>query len=136
GRAITFVEPRQARELEAIEKHIGTSIGPWSPGAKTKPAPVVEGPKRHDKPQIKRSEDGPWRKLLVSAGRADGLAPADLVQAVTVAAGIDGEAVRDVRVLERFSMLAVPEAELQTVLERVDGARAGDAVLRVETVDA
>ena len=136
GRAITFVEARQARELEAIEKHIGTSIGPWSPGAQTKPAPVVERPKRHDKPHIKRTEDGPWRKLLVSAGKADGLEPADLVQAVTAAAGIDGEAVRDVRVLERFSMLAVPESELAAVLERVDGARAGQTVLRLESVDA
>src|SRR6187397_1387559 len=39
GRAITFVEPRQRRELEAIERHIGTSIEPWSEGAHTKPAP-------------------------------------------------------------------------------------------------
>ena len=32
GRAITFVEPRQQRELEAIEQHIGTSIAPWCRG--------------------------------------------------------------------------------------------------------
>ena len=41
GRAITFVEPRQKRELEAIEKHIGTAIGPWSAGAKVAPATAV-----------------------------------------------------------------------------------------------
>jgi len=29
GRAITFVEDRQKRELEAIERHIGTSIAQW-----------------------------------------------------------------------------------------------------------
>ncbi len=32
GRAITFVEARQKRELEAIERHIGTSIAAWTPG--------------------------------------------------------------------------------------------------------
>ena len=136
GRAITFVESRQKRELEAIEKHIGTAIGPWSAGAKVAPAPVTERPRRHDKPKLKRSDDGPWRKLLVSAGRAEGLEPADLVHAVTSAAGVDGEAIRDVRVLERFSFLAVPESELETVLERVNGVRAGDAVLRVEAVES
>ena len=44
GRAVTFVEPRQQRELEAIERHIGTTIEPWSAGAHTRPAPVSERP--------------------------------------------------------------------------------------------
>ena len=38
GRAITFVEARQKREMEAIERHIGMKIAPWSPGASAKPA--------------------------------------------------------------------------------------------------
>ena len=40
GRAITFVEPRQRRELAAIEKHVGVPITPWAEGAHTTPAPV------------------------------------------------------------------------------------------------
>ncbi len=52
GRAITFVEPRQTKEREAIERHIGQEITPWEAGAKTKPAPVQERPRRHSKPQI------------------------------------------------------------------------------------
>jgi len=40
GRAITFVESRQKRELEAIERHIGTSIAQWEKGAVTAPTPV------------------------------------------------------------------------------------------------
>ena len=40
GRAITFVEPRQGRELAAIEKHVGVPITPWAEGAHTTPAPV------------------------------------------------------------------------------------------------
>ena len=34
GRAITFVEPRQRRDLEAIERHASTSIAPWTEGAR------------------------------------------------------------------------------------------------------
>src|SRR3954452_19134889 len=33
GRAITFVEERQRRELKAIERHIGTEISRWEKGA-------------------------------------------------------------------------------------------------------
>src|SRR5512132_2545097 len=51
GRAITFVEPRQRRELEAIERHANTKISPWSEGAHVKPEPVEESPRRrHRKP--------------------------------------------------------------------------------------
>src|ERR1700760_3719551 len=39
GRAITFVEPRQRRELEAIERHASTSIAPWGGGAPPPPRP-------------------------------------------------------------------------------------------------
>jgi len=42
GRAVTFVEPRQKRELEAIERHIGTSISP----AATNKSPTTEPPRR------------------------------------------------------------------------------------------
>src|SRR6201991_3260228 len=54
GRAITFIEPRQKRELAAIEKHIGTGITPWAEGARTTPAPVAERPRRHSKPHLSR----------------------------------------------------------------------------------
>src|SRR5215211_2836538 len=50
GRAIMFVEPRQKRELEAIEKNANTHIAPWSEGAKVKPERVEEAPRRHRKP--------------------------------------------------------------------------------------
>ena len=33
GRAITFVEPRQRKDLEAIERHASTKISPWAEGA-------------------------------------------------------------------------------------------------------
>ena len=86
--------------------------------------PVEERPKRHEKPKIKRTGDEPWTRLIVSAGRAAGLEPADLVHAVTHAAGVDGEAVKDVLVLEQFSFLSVPQSEADRVIDKV-GGRAG-----------
>jgi len=132
GRAVTFVDPRQRRELEAIERHIGTSIEPWSAGAHTKPAPVSERPRRHSKPHLSRNGDEPYATLIASGGRTDGLEVADLVHAVTAAAGLDGEAVRDVRVLERFSLLAVPRSEADRVVAAVDGTRVNGATVRLE----
>jgi ATP-dependent RNA helicase DeaD len=132
GRALTFVEPRQQRELEAIERHIGTTIEPWSAGAHTPPAPVSERPRRHTKPQLSRNGDEPYATLIASSGRASGIEVADLVHAVTAAAGIDGEAVRDVRVLERFSLLTVPRSEADRVVEAVAGAEVNGAALRLE----
>jgi ATP-dependent RNA helicase DeaD len=132
GRAITFVEARQARELEAIERHIGVPVSPWSEGAHTKPAPVVEKPRRHSKPHITRNGDEPQAKLLVAAGKAQGLEVADIVHAVTSAAGVDGEAVTDVRVLEHFSLLAVPADDAERIVGAVDGSEVRGVALRVE----
>jgi ATP-dependent RNA helicase DeaD len=122
GRAITFVEDRQKRELEAIERHIGTSIAQWEPGAVGAPTPVRERPRRHSKPRIsRRDEQEPYEKLVLRSGRAAGLRVADIVGAVTSSTGLDGEAVRDVMVLERFSFLSVPAAEAGRVVEALDG---------------
>ena len=40
GRAITFVEPKQEKELEAIERHTGVKVSPWEAGAHVEPAPI------------------------------------------------------------------------------------------------
>jgi ATP-dependent RNA helicase DeaD len=132
GRALTFVESRQRRELEAIERHIGTSIAPWSAGAHVAPAPVSERPRRHSKPHLSRNGDEPYAKLIAGVGRAEGIEVADLVHAITGAAGLDGEAVREVRVLERFSFLSVPRSEAERVVQAVDGTAINGAVLRVQ----
>src|SRR6266545_1497209 len=132
GRAITFIEPRQKRELAAIEKHIGTGITPWAEGAHTKPAPVAERPRRHSKPRLSRNGDEPQAKLILDVGRAEGIEVADLVHAITSAAGIDGEAVRDVRVLERFSFLSVPRSEADRVVDAVRGTPLNGTTLRIE----
>jgi ATP-dependent RNA helicase DeaD len=138
GRAITFVEPRQRRELEAIEKHIGTLIAPWRPKAITPPVPVRERPRRHSKPPVSPDGDGdqPYVKLIASAGKAAGIDVADLVKAVRKATGLHGEQVRDVKVLQRFAFLAVPAAEAERVVEQLQGVEVRGQTLRVEPARA
>jgi ATP-dependent RNA helicase DeaD len=119
GRAITFVEPRQRRELEAIERHASTRISPWAEGAHVAPAQASEPPKRHRKPRDAAASNGAtYTKLIANAGRHEGVEAADLIAAIT-AGGLDGEAVRNVRVLERFALVEVPAGEAGRVVERV-----------------
>jgi ATP-dependent RNA helicase DeaD len=152
GRAITFVEDRQKREMEAIERHIGMSIEPWRPGAIGAPTPVRERPRRHSKPKIARrrggagaadasgagsgdgGEEEAFAKLVLGGGRSAGLRVADIVGAVTSSAGLDGEAVRDVLVLDRFSFLSVPEAEAQRVIDALNGREVRGRALSLERV--
>jgi ATP-dependent RNA helicase DeaD len=135
GRAITFVEDRQKRELEAIERHIGTSITRWERGAETPPTPVRERPRRHSKPHVSRPDDeGPYQKLVVGGGRDAGLSVAEIVGAVTSAAGLDGEAIRDVMVLDRFSFVSVPAADADRVVAALRGRRLHGIELKLEPV--
>ncbi len=136
GRAITFVETRQAKALLDIEEHIGTSVAPWIEGARVAPTAVVERPRRHEKPHITRTGSEPYVKLIAAGGRVGGLEVADLVHAVTSGAGLDGEAVRDVKVLERFAFLSVPAAEAERIVAAVDGTEVKGERLRLEAVRA
>jgi ATP-dependent RNA helicase DeaD len=43
---------------------------------------------------------------------------ADLIAAMT-AGGLDGEAIRNVRVLERFALLEIPADAVSAIIERV-----------------
>ncbi|HYM56892.1 MAG TPA: DEAD/DEAH box helicase [Solirubrobacteraceae bacterium] len=136
GRAITFVEPRQRRELTAIEKNANTHISPWAEGAKVAPAPAEERRRRHSKPRddpaLVANGGGAYVKLIASGGRAAGLAEADLIHAVSAGAGLDGEAIRNVRVLEHFALLEVPAGDAVRVAGAVDGTAVRGHTLRLE----
>ena len=120
GRAITFVEPRQRRDLEAIERHASTTIAPWVEGAHVAPTTASEPrPRRHRKPHDAIvTNGGGYTKLIATAGRHEGVEAADLIAAMT-AGGLDGEAIRNVRVLERFALLEIPADAVAQIIERV-----------------
>jgi ATP-dependent RNA helicase DeaD len=132
GRAITLYEPRQRRDIQAIERHAGVKLAPWVEHAHVAPTAVTPRPRRHSKPHVSVDGDGPARKLIVSAGRAAGLEPSDVIHAITAATGLDGEAVRNIRVLERFTFLEVPEREAERVVARVNGTELNGERLRLE----
>jgi ATP-dependent RNA helicase DeaD len=132
GRAITFYEARQKRELEAIEQHAGVKLAPWVKDAHVAPTPVTAKPKRHSKPHEPVNGDLPVRKLIIAAGRADGIEPSDIIHALTATTGLDGEAVRNVRVLEHFTLAEVPEPDSERVVELASGADMRGVPLRLE----
>jgi ATP-dependent RNA helicase DeaD len=139
GRAITFVEPKQKRELEAIEKHANTRIAPWAEGAHIAPARVEEPrpPRRHrTKPHddARVVDEQAFAKLLIAGGSADGLEVADVVHAITEAGRVDGEHVRNVRVLQRFAVAEVPRERASEIAGALDGTSVRGHVLRVEPV--
>jgi ATP-dependent RNA helicase DeaD len=137
GRAITFYEPRQQRDIQAIEDHSGVKLSPWVKGAHVAPLPVKAPPKRHSKPRVSPAGNGgPSRKLIVSGGRAAGLEPSDIIHAITAATQLDGEAVRNVRVLERFSFVEVPDQDADRVVQLTGGTEVRGHVLRFEPARA
>jgi ATP-dependent RNA helicase DeaD len=132
GRAITFAEPRQRRDVEAIERHAGVKLAPWVEDAHVAPTAVSARPRRHSKPHLSPSSEAPPRKLIVAGGRATGLEPSDVVHAITAATGLDGEAVRNVRVLERFTLVEVPEHEAERIVAALTGADLNGQTLHAE----
>jgi len=161
GRAITFITPKQRSDLEAIERHAKTQIEPWSPNGDAPQAepraveaeasePAVSESAaasestaaressgrrerrrpRHTKPR--RELAGHTTKLIVGAGRAKGIEPADVVSAIVEGSHLDGEDVRNVRVLERFSFVEVPADRAQEVVDKVTGNEVRGVELRME----
>jgi len=84
---------------------------------------------RHTKP---RPRNGKVAKLLFGGGRAHGFEPADVVAAIVDNCHLDGEDVRNVRVLERFSFVEVPAERAGEVVEKVNGNEVRGVPLRLE----
>jgi ATP-dependent RNA helicase DeaD len=137
GRAVTLITPKQRRELEAIERNANTELEAWSadgakrarPAREPRPDRETRRP-RHTKPHER--EGTPFVKLVVGAGRSDGLEPADVVGAVVDNTRLENADVRHVRVLERFAFVEVPENRASEVAEKVTGKRVRGTELRVE----
>ena len=136
GRAITLITPKQRRDLEAIEKHAKTEIHAWSTEVvAVEPNGDRETRRpRHTKPR-KAATDGEVVKLIVSGGRAQGLEPADVIGAIVDNSHLEGEDIRNVRVLERFSFVEVPAARSREVIDKVSGSAVRGTKLRLEVAN-
>jgi len=138
GRAITFYETRQQRDVEAIEAHSGVKLTPWAKDAQRDAVPARPRPKRHLKPHDLQRDGGEpqLRKLIIAGGRAEGVEPRDIVHALTAPTQLDGEAVRNVVVLEHYAFAEVPEQEAELVLQAAAGTDLHGRPLRLELVRA
>jgi ATP-dependent RNA helicase DeaD len=125
GRAITFHEPRQQRDVQAIENHAGVKLAPWTRDARVAPTAPSAKPRRHSKPRdaerAPANGDGRRRTVFVSGGRAAGLEPADIIHAITEATRLEGEDVRNVRMLEHLAFVEVPGDDAERVVQETTG---------------
>jgi ATP-dependent RNA helicase DeaD len=137
GRAVTIITPKQRRDLEAIERHAKTEIEPWSANGRPRehqrdPDREARRP-RHTKPHPR---DGvPYAKLIVGAGRRDGIEPADIVSAVVDNTHLENDDVRNVKVLERFAFVEVPADRAAQVAATVSGEQVRGVELRMEVTN-
>ncbi len=85
---------------------------------------------RHTKPNAR--EGVSYAKLVVGAGEGDGIEPADIVGAIVDHTKLENDDVRNVRVLQRFSFVSVPDELAQRVATEVSGKRVRGVELRLE----
>jgi ATP-dependent RNA helicase DeaD len=137
GRAVTIITPKQRRELQAIERHAKTEIEEWSANGKPRksrehgrdPDRETRRP-RHTKPHPR---DGvPYAKLILSAGRREGIEPADVVSVVVDNTHLENDDVRNVKVLERFAFVEVPAERAGQVADAISGNEVRGTSLRAE----
>jgi ATP-dependent RNA helicase DeaD len=79
-------------------------------------APPPDGrPDRPGKPKRGPSRD--MTRLFVGAGRVAGIRPQDLVGAIVNESGVDGRNIGAIEIADRFSLVEVPAAEADHVIQ-------------------
>jgi ATP-dependent RNA helicase DeaD len=137
GRAITFVTPAQRDEIGRIEREAKTAIGEWEPPEeRLEHAPR---PRRRDheadgrRPRRKREKPAPEHaKLFINRGQRSGIEEEDIRWALVEGAVVPGDAVGEIRVLERFSFVDLEAEHAERALERLDGTKLKGKQVRVE----
>jgi ATP-dependent RNA helicase DeaD len=128
GRAITFVTSKQEGELKEIERVVKAHIGEWEPPEeRLEHAP----PPRHREGPPPKSANGTV-KLFVNRGRRGGLSEEDLNWALTEGAVVPEDAIRSIRVLDRFSFVEVAADQAERTVEYLDGTKLKGKQIRME----
>ena len=66
--------------------------------------------------------DGGMARLFLSAGRRNGVRPADIVGAIANEAGVPGKSIGSIDIYDNFTFVEVPEEYRDQVLERMSKA--------------
>ena len=140
GRAITFVTHKQADEIPRIEREAKTVIGEWEPPEERiehAPRPRRRDHSKDEKPRRARAKaaseaENGHVKLFVNRGARSGISEENLRWALTEGAVIPAEEIGDIRVLERFSFVDLPDEQAKLALERLDGTKLEGKQIRVE----
>lgn len=144
GRAITFATAKQLGEIPRIEREARTAIGEWEP-----PEERIEHaprPRRRDHSRERErlpveatagdgepgGDDAGPVKLFVNRGKRSGVGEQELRWALTEGAVIPEDEIGDIRVLERFSFVELPDEQAKLALERLDGTKLEGKQIRVE----
>jgi ATP-dependent RNA helicase DeaD len=128
GRAITFATPKQQGELKEIERVVKVPIGEWEPPEeRLEHAPTP----RHREGPPPEAVDGTV-KLFVNRGRRGGISEKDLNWAIVEGAVVPEEAIRSIRVLERFSFIEVAADQAERTVEYLDGTKLKGKQIRME----
>ncbi|MDP9497207.1 MAG: DbpA RNA binding domain-containing protein, partial [Actinomycetota bacterium] len=84
--------------------------------------PGPEQPGESERPRRRRTLAGPVARVFVGAGRAAGVRPQDLVGAITGESGLPGRDIGGIEIMERFSLVEVPESAADDVVQALRGA--------------
>lgn len=106
--------------------------GARGPAASRGPRPGADA--SHEKRPQRRAPAPDAATLFVGAGRNGGVRPADLFGAITAESGLPGRAIGFIEVADRFSLVEVPAADADRVIEalRKSGVRGRKVVVRRE----
>jgi ATP-dependent RNA helicase DeaD len=128
GRAITFATAKQKDDLKTIERVVKAPIGEWEPPEeRLEHAP----PPRHSEAPAEPGPDGAV-KLFVNRGKSGGISEEDLQWALTEGAVIPEDAIRSIRVLDRFSFVELDGEQAERAVEYLDGTKLKGRQIRME----
>jgi ATP-dependent RNA helicase DeaD len=104
---------RRTAARPAAQKHVAEKTVAAKPVA-GKPVRGGHAARKPPPPSAGREE---FTRVYVSAGRAAGVRPTDLVGALTAGAGIPREAIGGIELDDRFSLVEVRDADADAVVE-------------------
>jgi ATP-dependent RNA helicase DeaD len=107
---IPEVSTRPVRPVRDDAPRAATSRGPSSSTTRT------GGYQKGERVERKSARPG-WAKLYVGAGRAASVRPQDLVGASAGESHLTGKQIGDIEITERFSLVEVPEADIDAVIK-------------------